>query len=127
MPDLVLEAELVRCSDEYLGALAKLQVMELEKRALSPGQPRRQGMAVEIEELTLLALGRSQYQTRLTSEETRGGSIPPRQAPEALDAWRAAERLLRDAQLAVRRTSVEAGRAQDEYHRSVVRAGVTGD
>ena len=121
-----LEAELQRSSQEFLNALDALRLMEQEKRALEPGDPLRLGLAIDIEELALGVLGRSQYQTRLTAEQSDGTAVLPRHAHVALQDWRAAERRLRDASLVARRAALESVRFQEEYRRSVAQARADG-
>lgn len=126
MTDTPIESEMLQASDEFLQAVTALRAMEEEKRTLGPDDPTRLGLAVDIEELALGLLGRSQYQTRLAEEAQRGGGSEPRRAHLVLVDWRDAERRLRDAYIAVRRTGLEVARFQDEYRRSVERARAQG-
>ena len=127
MADTSAEDELQRSSEEFLGALHALQVMEREKRSLAPDDPRRQRLVIDIEELTLGLLGRSQYQTQLAAESAGGEPAMPRQVQLVLADWRDAERRLREAHVAVRRVSLESTRFQDEYRRSVAHVEADGD
>jgi hypothetical protein len=127
MSEPTLESELQRLSEEFLGALDALRAMEQQKRALEVGDPLRHGLAIDIEELALGLLGRSQYQTLLTAEQMDGTPPEPRHAHVALDDWRAAERRLREANLAARRAALETVRFHEEYHRSVARVETNGD
>ena len=119
MTDTPIEIEMVRASDEFLGALTALRTMEEEKRTLAGDDARRVGLAIDIEELALGLLGRSQYQTRLAEEAQRGSPESPRRASAVLGDWRDAERRLREAHLAVRRIGLESVRLQEEYRRSI--------
>jgi len=122
MTDRPIEREMLEASDEFLSALAALRAMEEEKRALTPEDTRRIGLAIDIEELSLGLLARSQYQTRLAEEALNGPLTDPRRANTVLVDWREAERRLRDAHLSVRRIGLESARLQDEYRRSVANA-----
>jgi hypothetical protein len=127
MADTTAEDELQRSSDEFLMALEALRAMEQEKRAMESDDPRRQGLAIDIEELSLGLLGRSQYQTQLVGEAAPDGTVAPRPAHSVLDDWRDAERRLREAHVAVRRVSLESTRFQDEYRRSIAHVEADGD
>jgi hypothetical protein len=116
------ETELQRSSQEFLRALMALQVMELEKQALDNDDPKRVGLAIDIEELTLGLLGRSQYQTRLAADLQGAVLAEPRHTPKVLSDWREAERRLREASRSVRRIALEATDLREEYQRSITRA-----
>ena len=126
MTDTTTEPEMLRASDEFLGSLVVLQGMEVQKRALAPDDPQRHGLAVDIEELSLSLLGRSQYQTRLAAGAAPENGVAPRQAHLVLADWQDAERRLRDAHLAVRRIGFESTAYQDEYRQSIVRVNRNG-
>ena len=121
MSDVDPESELQRSSRDFLGALAALEVMEREKQEMAPDDPARVGLAIDIEELTLGLLGRSQYQTRLAAQSQQEAAPEPRPVHIVLRDWRDAERRLREAALAVRRIALESTGFEEEYRRSVAR------
>jgi hypothetical protein len=91
------KTELQRSSEQFLRALMALQVKELEKQALDD-DPRRIGLGIDIEELTLGLLGRSQYQPRLAADLQGAVLAEPRHTPKMLSDWRVAERRLRKSE-----------------------------
>jgi hypothetical protein len=97
------ESRLRTASDAFLARLDRLHELETEKRLLTPGSPRMVGLAGEIEDLVRDVLETAGTQLEL-AEKAQGTShmrpieaVPPRDAPEILADWRAAERRLNEA------------------------------
>jgi hypothetical protein len=126
--------ELLHSSAVFITELEQLLEMERRKRALDSSDPDRIPLAREIEELTVGLVSRSRYQTRLLQLEAqewrfeeRGFEEEPARAPLAvIQDWRAAERRLYEARLALERASDETDRLREEHHRSRRSSGSSG-
>ena len=98
------ESQLRVASDAFLARLDRLHELESEKRLLTPGSDRMVGLAAEIEELVrdVLEVASSQLDLAHKAEEVPAlrpiEAVPPREAPEILADWRAAERRLNSAE-----------------------------
>ena len=98
------ESELRVTSDAFLARLDRLHELEAEKRLLTPGSDRMVALAAEVEELVrdVLDVASSQLDLAHKAEGVPAlrpiEAIPPRDAPEILADWRAAERRLNSAQ-----------------------------
>jgi hypothetical protein len=109
------ESELRVMSDAFLARLDRLHELESEKRLLTPGSDRMVGLAAEIEELVrdVLQVASSQVDLAHKAEGVPAlrpiEAVPPREAPEILADWRAAERRL---------TSADPGTADEEAARA---------
>jgi hypothetical protein len=98
------ESQLRVTSDAFLARLDRLHDLESEKRLLTPGSDRMVGLAAEIEELVrdVLAVASTQLDLAHKAEHVPAlrpiEAVPPRDAPEILADWRAAERRLTSAE-----------------------------
>jgi hypothetical protein len=116
------EQELQRSSGEFLGELGRIDVMERRKREMAPRDDQRVPLAHEIEEATIGLVGLSRYQTRLVEMEKQSlGEVGQdgRMPAEILDEWRAAERVLRDARVAMEHATDVADNLRNEHRRSL--------
>ena len=116
-----------------MAALDQLHALELEKRQLSPGDPRLLEMASQVEDLAAEVLGTAQVQSQLVETthvmaliddpQAPSGPIDPgaRSLHDILDEWRAAERAVAGAEPASGTAAEAMDRAQrlrQEYQRA---------
>jgi hypothetical protein len=113
-----MEAEFQRASGEFLRRLDHVRQLEVDKRATSPGDPRRPDLASHIEILVRELLTHSQYQTRLT-EAQQGMDPVTRPTHVILAEWRAAEREVEQAHTALREATGRSSVQQRQYQRSI--------
>jgi hypothetical protein len=116
------ERELQRSSEEFLGELGRIDGMERRKREMHPRDDQRVQLAHEIEDATIGLVGLSRYQTRLIEMEKQSlGEAPQdgRVPAEILEEWRAAERALRDARVAMEHATDVADNLRNEHRRSL--------
>jgi len=114
--------ELARSSKEFLTEIERIQGIELRKKVMPAWEEERIYLAREIEDATVGLVGLSRYQTRLVEmahqhSVAAGGSARP--PSDILVEWRAAERDLRDARLAMERAMDRADGLRNEHRRSV--------
>jgi hypothetical protein len=126
-----IESDLRVTSDRMLRTLDQLAALETEKRALTPGTPRFQRLADEVERLAADVFAQTHAQRQLGEQaqvvsEHTGVALDPiaettaTRDPQAILAdWRDAERRLQlaapdSAEHAA--AAADVGRLRDEYH-----------
>ncbi len=128
-----LQTDLRITSDRMLQTLEQLEALENEKRTLTPGSPRFQKLAVEVERLAAAVFAQTHAQEQLGEKalamrQQTGAELTPIEESAAtrdlalvLADWRDAERRLGatapdTAEHA--QATADVGRLREEYHRT---------
>jgi hypothetical protein len=111
------ERDLQASSALFMTGLERATELERRKVHLAPGDEARDGLAREIEAITLDLVSRGRYQTRLIQleEQALDGQPEVRHPSDVLEDWRAAERRLSEARIELERASDEADRLREEH------------
>lgn len=120
-------AEIILQESSVVLVSALERAMELErlKQDLPIGDPARENLAREIEDIIHELVSRGRYQTRLVRLQDRAiqGEPAVRAPSTVLEEWRAAEQRLHEARAEIERASDEADRLREEHRRSFARRG----
>ena len=117
------EINLQESSVLLVSALERAMELERLKQRLEIGDPARDELAREIEDITHELVSRGRYQTRLVRLQERfvNGMPDHRHPSVVLEEWRDAERRLHEARAEVERASDAADRLREEHRRAFER------
>ena len=118
------ESPLERPQQVFLAEIEHLAALERRKQQMGPHDEQRMVVARQVEDVAMDLMILSRYQTRLVALEAQSvGAVDGngRSSHAILDDWRAAERLLHEARVAMERASDDADRLREEHRRSVRR------